>query len=63
MRQVLGPYQEQIVIVCIESLSDFEDSKLNYYEQHASGSSEDYINEMRVKMSKDSTMSDILRIC
>ena len=71
MREIMQPYLKDIIILTLECISDFEDGIWNRIEQEVasfqqkSGSADlsHYLNDQRIKSSRESVFYDILSNC
>lgn len=70
MRQTLQPYLKDIIVITIECISAFENEFWNKVEMEIaahkdakSGDLSHYLNDQRIKSSKESLFYDILRDC
>eukprot|EP00873_Tetraselmis_striata_P043262 jgi/Tetstr1/463526/TSEL_008405.t1 len=61
----LQPFLPDLTVVMLESLTQLEDQRLNYVEQHAErlGVSSDKLESVRVSAAKSSPMGDTLDLC
>lgn len=59
------PFLPDLTVVMLESLTQLEDQRLNYVEQHAErlGVSSDKLESVRVSAAKSSPMGDTLDLC
>ena len=70
MREIVKPYLKDIIILIVECISDFEDEVWNKIEMEVfsnnkgkSSELDHYLNDMRIKSSKDSLLYEILGNC
>lgn len=61
----MQPHIPDLAVVMLESLTQLEDQRLNYVEQHAEriGINSDKLENVRVAASKSTPMGDTLDMC
>lgn len=69
MREIMQPYLKEIIVLIIDSISEFEsemwakvETQIGFAQQESKGDLEHYLNDQRIKSSKDSMLYDILAV-